>query len=923
MRRIFFILIVLAGMALLRAQSLEPFDLEGKSITALAVSPANPSATWNWHLFAGTSDAGVFARNLSSPDSDWIYLGFAGNKITSLHVQHWGVGPADFNTLFAGIEPGVTSWDTTVIYQYTQQGTWIPSDSGIDHNQVHSISAMAGFSYSGHEPPQPLFAAGGWSIYRSTAFGQNWENVWQEQGSVNALKADQSNGEVWAGGSRGRDDQFPWIAKSKDQGATWERIAINASGMNSVLSIAIHPDHADTVYLGLRGLVLKTTDGGATWNNTGLKNAQVHFTSLALDSGNPEHIWAGGPIDEAYLALWKSPFAMWESYNGGTTWQAVIPIWRVQPVSIKSLVADPLEAGVVYIASGSGVWRYTSRVKPPGTIKVPEEYASIQAAIDASISGDTVLVAPGRYTENIDFHGKGILLVSSEGPDMTIIDGNQNGSVVTFASGEDSTACIKGFTIRNGSGTAAANGQYGGGIYCLSSSPGIKHNIIRDNNVLSGCGAFGGGIAILGNSRPIIEGNHLTANSVTSLCDALVNYGGAAYVGGSSAPLLRENVLIDNYADYGGGIAVQDSVKPVIQKNRISENRPNGIMIGAQALPLIGGLPGFGNDIDQKQVIGFGNALLRLGDGQTINAQYNYFGACPPGENEVYPLEEFDTRNCSDWPLRTYFPMDIGNRWTFGTATPISATYHDPFSETIIDTTTLAGRHFYRFDQFRGLDHPLLRLTEDDKLTWRLDIMSSIENVWVDFAAEVGERWEVRTGLESWTVELQSKTDTVYVPAGTFTNCYRFHFFFHGADDDWDEWYAPGIGPVKRILYGIGIIEYPLVSADVHGTQVSAEKNSPNGMPGNYALYQNYPNPFNPSTTISYELPLSSHVTLEIYNLMGQKVRTLMAQKQQAGSYQIPWDGKDETGTALPSGVYFYQLQSASSLLTGKAVLMR
>ncbi len=86
----------------------------------------------------------------------------------------------------------------------------------------------------------------------------------------------------------------------------------------------------------------------------------------------------------------------------------------------------------------------------PATIKVPGDYPTIQAGIDVAVDGDTVLVAPGTYKENIDFKGKAITVKSEQGPYVTIIDANQNGRVVTFNHGEGPGSVLDGFTIQNG-----------------------------------------------------------------------------------------------------------------------------------------------------------------------------------------------------------------------------------------------------------------------------------------------------------------------------------------------------------------------------------------------------------------------------------------------------------------------------------------
>jgi|GEM_PF-641318 len=83
------------------------------------------------------------------------------------------------------------------------------------------------------------------------------------------------------------------------------------------------------------------------------------------------------------------------------------------------------------------------------------------------------------------------------------------------------------------------------------------------------------------------------------------------------------------------------------------------------------------------------------------------------------------------------------------------------------------------------------------------------------------------------------------------------------------------------------------------------------GLPESYALYKNYPNPFNPTTTLRYDLPENSLVTLTIYNIMGQEVRTLINHEMtQAGAHSLVWDATDNAGTKVSSGVYFYRINT-------------
>jgi choice-of-anchor B domain-containing protein len=90
-----------------------------------------------------------------------------------------------------------------------------------------------------------------------------------------------------------------------------------------------------------------------------------------------------------------------------------------------------------------------------------------------------------------------------------------------------------------------------------------------------------------------------------------------------------------------------------------------------------------------------------------------------------------------------------------------------------------------------------------------------------------------------------------------------------------------------------------------------------------YSLGENYPNPFNPTTTISYQISRQSQVRIEIYNMLGQKVRTLLNDRKEPGAYEAIWNGKNDSGAQLSSGVYLYRMVAGDFVQTRKMVLMK
>ena len=104
---------------------------------------------------------------------------------------------------------------------------------------------------------------------------------------------------------------------------------------------------------------------------------------------------------------------------------------------------------------------------------------------------------------------------------------------------------------------------------------------------------------------------------------------------------------------------------------------------------------------------------------------------------------------------------------------------------------------------------------------------------------------------------------------------------------------------------------YRLVDISYDGRQhIHSEKTIIIGLPNKFELFQNYPNPFNPMTNIQYDLPVNSDVQLNIYNILGQKVVTLVSEKQEAGYYKFLWDGKNTQGNRIASGMYILAIQA-------------
>ena len=231
----------------------------------------------------------------------------------------------------------------------------------------------------------------------------------------------------------------------------------------------------------------------------------------------------------------------------------------------------------------------------------PADYSSIQDALNNSNDGDTIIVMPGIYCENVRFTGKKIRLTSvfPDDPDIvtsTIIDGRQSDSVMTFRDGETGESVLSGVTITNG------KSESGGGIVCWNASPRIEKCRIISNTALN----RGGGLACDNSSAQILQctisGN--TSEQGGGLCcysdgspyvgwcsvtgNAAVHGGGISLLGGSTSPVIHHCVISNNVASYNaGGINCSDSHATIADcsiVNNDAYNAGGAFLVGSSLL---------------------------------------------------------------------------------------------------------------------------------------------------------------------------------------------------------------------------------------------------------------------------------------------------------------------------------------------------
>lgn len=130
----------------------------------------------------------------------------------------------------------------------------------------------------------------------------------------------------------------------------------------------------------------------------------------------------------------------------------------------------------------------------------------------------------------------------------------------------------------------------------------------------------------------------------------------------------------------------------------------------------------------------------------------------------------------------------------------------------------------------------------------------------------------------------------------------------------------------RRISESSGAINFGIADLrDIENKRLKVETREANVplLPTSFGLSQNHPNPFNPITVISYRLPISGFVTLKIYNIQGQLVRTLVSEEKEAGYHDVLWDGRNDANYEVSTGIYLYRLASQSFSATRKMILIK
>ncbi len=557
------------------------------------------------------------------------------------------------------------------------------------------------------------------------------------------------------------------------------------------------------------------------------------------------------------------------------------------------------------------------------TIRVPNDQPTIQAGIFAAQVGDTVLVSEGNYYENIDFIGKDIVVCSEYALDQdldhilnTVIDGStsaepDSGSCVVFVSGESRAAVLQGFTLTGGTGTSyyfnPAGPPYreGGAVIVSYSDPTICNNRITGNSAPAGGAALpggGGGISAM-RANPLIRNNVIFKNIASYAAGMVLNY---------SAGEVRNNIIFGNSGggQFGtGGLMVYASPpdSAIIENNaivgNISETDTGGLSVAGTSAIIRNNIIWGNRQASGFQVVGIGTSTFEYcfteeyytGQGnQTLYPDFMPMGfllsAASPCIDSGSPASEYNDAEDPGSPGSALFPAQGFLRSDVGC-------YGGPFA----------------------MELPAQGLEGDFELQTALLDFGTIDE---------GESVALPIVFKSFSgVRIQVlQVEAVYQEGEGVSPDQSLPFDIEPLDTPslTMTWQPGSAGPLAGTLAiyhdCAAVAENPLlIPFGGMANQVTAV-----GDPSAPILkLENFPNPFNPSTTILFSLPAKGMILLDVFDLQGRLVKSLVAGEMPAGAHSVVWNGFDNAGRAKASGVYFYRLRTPNVSLQRRMVLIK
>jgi hypothetical protein len=578
------------------------------------------------------------------------------------------------------------------------------------------------------------------------------------------------------------------------------------------------------------------------------------------------------------------------------------------------------------------------------THNVPADFSEIQLAIDNAVEGDTILVAPGEYYENL-YIEINLVIRSTGEPEETIINGGGIDKVIDFHRPVDNTTEFSGFTITNGY-VDPSIWQYsytliGAGIYCYKATPELSNLIITEN-----VGRYG---SALGYYSSFYYGNYANLKNVVISNNNNDFQRATVYMYNSKVNIINCTIVDNSVTSPLGGQIELNAASQAILVNTLVY----GDMNGAEQQIVIQEL----NDpceltIAHSNIEG-GEAGVNTNDNGVLNWLDGNIDADPMLDDEYHldpdspcidaatPYYEFSTFTLNMLPDEYDGPApDMGAyEWSpvYGCTDPLAMNYNPEATDDdgscesgslgdvnndgtinvsdIVQTVDIILNEPGTPYQMWAADYNedgLVNVSDIVQIvSVILDLPLAKKTIATASYQLVDNQLVIATN--GAIAGLQMKTDgdyqitTNYLPAG-----WEFH-------NNGETILAFNLG--GDLLHSGTVLAYTgtmnisnMIISDQAGNNILNMAITPN----QFVMHPTYPNPFNPVTNLNYDLPEDCYLTIKVYNMQGQMVEELVSNQTPAGNYKITWNADNQ-----PSGMYFVQMTTETAIQTQKIILLK
>jgi hypothetical protein len=633
----------------------------------------------------------------------------------------------------------------------------------------------------------------------------------------------------------------------------------------------------------------------------------------------------------------------------------------------------------------------------------------------ANLFGDTVRVKPGTYAEQVNFNGKSVVVMSTNGPHETIIQGSGGQFLVNFNHHEDIWSVLQGFKLVGGAR----------GVSCYEAGPTIRGNllvgqsafgiyidnewgeipwivpVIEDNTIVDGgnigiytCTLVGVPIRntiIARNQTGMYKENFggyfETANPVVTYCDVWGNTTNYVRVTPSTGTISADPLFTSDYTLYRGSPCIdagdlssayndpdgtRDDIgtMPVCQVDPVATNYHTiqsaiDVVRNGDVVLVRPGTYGESITFYGKRIIvtSRDGAATTIIDGQgVINRAVVYFNS---GEPKGAELSYFTVRNgrysgifCDHSSPKvlgniiehnrsvgindgggidlnyTTAALVKSNTVRYDTATTYGSAIHVEHSTDDTICYNLMYQN-YGYTEVRCLyantviynntidaagsrSHGIANQLNNTSINCRNNIIINAPHYGI-YAANAGRALAEYNCIYNCTSGdfggdgVTIGTGNIHANPAFYAGTYNLSSTSPCIDaGDPDPFFNDPDGSRNDIgyqPYSFGLTKEVIAQTDI--------------LPSTYTLAPNYPNPFNPTTTIEFTLPQPGHVDLSVYNLLGQKVRTLVNEELVAGTHQVVWDARNDANQEVAGGVYFYLITAGDFHKSQKMVLLK